>query len=220
MSTMTSQELEYYGPDGLTYTDDAQSNVLFAKEFLKTSIGQQWKLHKLTTDDNFDMVIADAQKKAGRAEVNLKEVEASAREFFLNGDLVPKQEPVAQAPAPKQLSRSQLAWQEMREFTESHSVAECKARSSRDESYRKFLHTNLEREMNDTPVGDAMEPAGTMAVRRDKSIRITEDLRAFAYAYRRSSTAEVKRMSTPATNPFGHKQYTDLLDACIAAGLV
>ena len=125
-----------------------------------------------------------------------------------------------QAPAPKPLSSSQLAWQEYRIFTDSNPVAACKARARTDAGYRNFLNTNLEREMNDTPVTDAVVAIGTQAFRQDKSIRITDDLRAFADAYRRSSTAEVKRMSSPATNPLGHKQYTDLLDACIAAGLI
>ncbi len=71
--------------------------------------------------------------------------------------------------------------------------------------------------MNDTPVDDAV---GTQVVRQDKSIPITEDLRIFADAYQRTSVAEVKRLSSPTTNPVGYKKYRDQLDACVASGLI
>jgi hypothetical protein len=218
--SVTKEEIELYGVEILKWEEDAATGKLFMAEFFKTPVGLQIIGRGLRNLANMETVLDHAQKANGHEDVSVKEFEASAKELFLAGDLQPKKQPVEQAPAPKPLSSSQLAWQEHRVFTDSNSVAACKARARTDEGYRKFLHTNLEREMNDTPVADAAVAIGTQAVRQDKSIRINEDLRAFADAYRRTSTAEVKRMSSVATNTLGHKQYTDLLDACIAAGLV
>jgi hypothetical protein len=217
----TREDVMYYGPECLSWSlEDTKNNDVFYEEFQKTPVGQEIIKAGLKNTDNLYEIIGLAQQRAGRVEITLREAEAAAKELLLDGVLQPKKKPVAQAPAPKPLSSSQLAWQEYRIFTDSNPVAACKARARTDEGYRKFLNTNLVREMNDTPVPDAVVAIGTQAVRQDKSVRINDDLRAFADAYRRTSTAEVKRMSTPATNPLGHKQYTDLLDACIASGLL
>jgi hypothetical protein len=218
--SITREDLEYNGVEILVWDGTKQTAKLFVEEFCKTSIGQQLLEHGLKTSDNMEEILSATQEAYGHDDISLKEFESVAKRMFLNGDLHPKPKPVAPAPAAPKLSSSQLAWSEYRQFTEAHSVTECKNRARIDEAYRKFLHTNLQREIAATPVGDAVESVGTTAVRQDTSIRRTEDLREFADAYRRASTSEVKRLSSPAQNPVGHKQYTDLLDACISAGLV
>ena len=187
---------------------------LFVADFLATEFGQRLESEGLTHAANRKLIAETAIDQYGHLEINMQEFLSVARRLYLLGDLQAKRQPVAQAPAPKPLSSSQLAWQEYRIFTESNPVAACKARASRDEGYRKFLHTNLEREMNDTPVEDAsVQPV-------HQSARITEDLRVFADTYRRTSVTEVKRLSSPTMNPVGHKEYVDSLNACIACGLV
>jgi hypothetical protein len=217
---ITRLDIEYSGVEILQWDGTNETAKLFVEEFCKTPVGEQIVANGLKTTVNMEAILELAQKTNGHEDVGLKEFEVAAKQLFLAGDLQPKQEPVAQAPAPKALSSSQLAWQQFRDFTETHSVAECKARARVDEGYRKFLETNLRREIGSTPVGDACVSVGTTAVRQDTSIRRTEDLRAFADAYRRTATAEVKRLSSPLTNPLGHAQYVDLLDACIASGLI
>jgi hypothetical protein len=203
----TREDVMYYGPECLKWSlDDTSNNDVFYEEFQKTPVGKEIARSGLKNTDNLYAIIGLAQERASRVEITLREAEAAARELFLAGDLQPKKKkPVEQVPAPKALSSSQLAWQEYRIFTDSNPVAACKARATRDEGYRKFLHTNPQREMNETPVPDAVVAIGTQAVRQDKTIRINDDLRAFADAYRRTSSAEVKRMSNAATNPLGHK---------------
>jgi hypothetical protein len=206
---------------GRIFTRDCKANVkMFIREFRESEFGARLVAEGLATGTHLDQILEAAQERFGHDDVNMQEFTATAKSLWMAGDLQPEKKPAPQAPAAPQLTASQRVWQEFRIFTDSHSVQDCKARARVDEAYRKFLNTNLQREMGATQVGDAVVAVGTTAVRQDESIRRTEDLRAFADAYRRTSTAEVKRMSSPATNPLGHKQYTDLLDACIAAGLV
>jgi len=123
-----------------------------------------------------------------------------------------------QTPAEPQLTASQKAWQEFRIFTDSHSVQECKNRVRVDEVYSKFLYTNLVRQMN-SGVGDAVEAVGTQAVRQDRTIRITQELNDFAWAYRAMSSIDVRKNSNLATNPNAASFNQSVAD-CIAAGLI
>jgi hypothetical protein len=217
----TREDVMYYGPECLSWSlEDTSNNDVFYEEFQKTPVGQEIIKAGLKNTDNLYEVIGLAQQRAGRVEITLREAEAAAKELFLDGDLKPKTKPVAQAPAPKPLTEPQKRWSEYREFSERSTSAQCTARARVDSGYASFMRKNYERELGATPVGDAVVSIGTEAVRQDKSIRINDELRAFADAYRRTSTSEVKRMSSPGSNPFRHKQYTDLLDACIASGLI
>jgi hypothetical protein len=225
MSEVTQEDLQYLPYNdanlGRIFTRDCKANIkMFIQEFKESEFGSRLIAEGLATGEHLDQILEETQKRFGHDDVNMREFTATAKSLWMAGDLEPARPATPQAPAVKQLTASQKAWQEFRIFTDSHSVQECKNRARVDEAYRKFLNTNLQREMGGTPVGDAVVAIGTTAVRQDESIRRIEDLRAFADAYRRTSTAEVKRMSSPATNPLGHKQYSDLLDACIAAGLV
>jgi hypothetical protein len=217
----TREDVNFYGPECLNWSlEDTKNNDVFYEEFQKTPVGKEIVKAGLKNTDNLYEIIGLAQERAGRVEITIREAEAAAKELFLAGDLQPKKKQVAQAPAPKPLTESQKLWSEYREFSERSTSAQCTARARVDSGYASFMRKNYERELGATSVGDAVVSIGTEAVRQDKSIRINDDLRAFADAYRRSSTAEVKRMSNAATNPHGHKQYTDLLDACIASGLL
>jgi hypothetical protein len=73
---------------------------------------------------------------------------------------------------------------------------------------------------NGSEVQDAVVGVGTVAKRQDKSISITSDLRKFAEDYRRASSADIKRLSSVASNPHGYTLYLAKLDEAIAAGLI
>lgn len=210
---------EYYGILNWEL-EDAANNDRFAAAFFETPVGQEIKKAGLKTSDNVYAIVGLAQEQAGgRVEITVPEAEAAARELFLAGDLKPKQKPIEQPPSPKPLSSSQLAWSEYLIFSESHSVTECRARARVDEAYRSFMQTNLLREMNETPVGDSVVAIGTQAVRQDKT-RVTKDLREFAENYRRAAASEVRKLSSPAMNPNGYKEYQENLNAAINAGLI
>jgi|HubBroStandDraft_2_1064218.scaffolds.fasta_scaffold02321_1 hypothetical protein len=216
---ITREDVEYNGTEILRWDDTNETAKIFVEEFFKTPVGKQILANSLKTKANMELILSTAQSRTGHADVSLKEFEVATKQLFLAGDLQPKREPEAQAPAPKQLSASQQAWSEFRQYTNTHSVAECKNRARVDEAYRKFLHTNLQREMNDTPVPDAVVAIGTQAVRQDKTVRINEDLRAFAIAYRTMSSAEVRKNSNILTNP-NATEWNRKVDLAIAAGLL
>lgn len=221
---VTAEELEllpYRDANlGRIFTKDCKENIkLFIRDFRAGNVGSQIKEAALDTGENLDAILEDAQAQTGHEDVNLKEYEASARRMWLIGDLKPKQKPVEQPPAPKPLTASQQAWSEYRIFSETHTSAECKARARVDAGYASFVRKNLEREMGETQVGDAVVAIGTQAVRQDKT-RATQNLREFAETYRRAPTSEVRKLSSAAMNPNGYKQYQADLDAAIAAGLI
>jgi hypothetical protein len=216
---ITRLDIEYNGVEILQWDGTNETAKLFVEEFCKTPVGEQIVANGLKTTVNMEAILELAQKTNGHEDVGLKEFEIAAKQLFLAGDLQPKREPVAQAPAAKQLSPSQLAWQEFRIFTESSSVATCKARARVDENYRKFLETNLRREIGNTPVGDGCVSVGTQAVRQDKSVKITQELNDFAIAYRTMSSADVRKNSNIATNPHA-VEWKRNLDLAIAAGLI
>lgn len=212
---------EYYGEILNWELDDVANNDRFAKVFFETTpVGQEIAKARLKTTANMYAIVGLAQERAGgRVEITLAEAEAAATELFLVGELKPKQKKVEQPPAPKPLTASQQAWSEYRIFSETHTSAECKARAKVDAGYANFMRKNLEREMNETGVGDAVVAIGTVAQKQDKT-RATQELREFAEAYRHASTSEVKKLSSPAMNPNGYKEYRKNLDAAIAAGLI
>jgi hypothetical protein len=195
-----------------------ETTELFEEEFYKTSTGRQIRSQGLETKSNIKVILSLAREATGRRDISLKEFETAAKQLFLNGDLQPEEEPAAQAPGAPQLTASQRAWSEYRQFTESHSVQECKNRARVDEAYRKFLNTNLQREMGGG-VGDAVEAFGTQAVRQDKSVKITQELNDFVLAYRVMSAAEIKKNSTLATNPKA-AEFVRNTELAIAAGIL
>jgi hypothetical protein len=211
---------------GRLFTKDCKENVrLFIKEFKESEVGARLVSGGLAYGANLDAILEATQAKFDREEVTLPEFTLIARQLWMIGELKKKSvEPTSIDNTPrdkngKPLSESQLRWSEYRQFSESHSSSECRARARTDSGYRDFLHTNLVREFADQPVGDAVVAIGTQAVRQDKT-RVTQDLREFAQAYRLAPTSEVKKLMSAATNPNGFVEYRTKLDAAIAAGLL
>jgi hypothetical protein len=211
---------------GRLFTKDCKENVrLFIKEFKESEVGARLVSGGLAYGANLDAILEATQAKFDREEVTLPEFTLIARQLWMIGELKKKSvEPTSIDNTPrdkngKPLSESQLRWSEYRQFSESHSSSECRARARTDSGYRDFLHTNLVREFAEQPVGDAVVAIGTQAVRQDKT-RVTQDLREFAQAYRLAPTSEVKKLMSAATNPNGFVEYRTKLDAAIAAGLL
>ena len=212
---MTMEEARMFGCDSLTYIDGNQK--VFVQAFRElTDMGQKLDREDRLTGENLNKIqeAADVSEEP----ITMDQFVAAAKHLYLLGELPVKPEPVEQ---PKELTPSQKFWKECREFTDTHSVADCKARARTDEKYAQFLHTNLVREMgNGSDVQDAVVGVGTMAQRQDKSISIDNDLRRFADEYRHTSSADVRRLSSAALNPSGYQLYKMKLDSCIAAGLL
>jgi hypothetical protein len=213
---MTWDEVKMYGCDGLEYVEGNEK--VFVRAFREmTEIGKRLVNEDLDTSENLNKI----QEAADVSDdpFTMEQFVAAAKRLYLLGELQPKPEPVEVVPT-KKLTPSQQAWSEFRQFTDEHSVADCKARARVDEAYAKFLHTNLLREMGNGNVPDAVVAVGTDAVRQDKTIAITNDLKKFADEYRRTSAADVRRLSSAAQNPNGYLLYKMKLDECIASGLL
>jgi hypothetical protein len=226
--SITREDLEYSGIEILRLDGTPETTELFEEEFYTTSIGRQIRSQGLETKSNIKVILSLARESTGRRDISLKEFETAAKQLFLNGDLQPEQE--LAAPREPDVERDRLGrplspkakqWKRWQEWCNDPNtkMAEIQSLRRTNSEFAEFF-ANQSAQERAGGVGDAVEAAGTQAVRQDESIRRTGDLRAFAAAYRRTSTAEVKRMSSPATNPLGHQQYTDLLDACIASGLI
>jgi hypothetical protein len=213
---LTWEEIKMYGCDGVEYIEGNEK--VFVRAFREmTEMGQKLDNEDLFTTENLTKI-------QGAADVSdepftMEEFVCAARKLYLLGELKPEPAQV-EVVQTKKSTPSQQAWGEFRQFTDSHSVADCKARARTEGAYAKFLHTNLVREMGDGNVPDAVVGVGTNAVRQDKTITVTNDLRKFSEEYRHTSSAEVRRLSSPALNPHGYKLYQAKLDECIAAGLL
>ena len=130
----TAEDLQYHPYNdmhlGRVFTPSCPANIkLFREEFRASELGQRLKSEGLDHSENLVLILSTVQTELNKEDVNMTEMLATAKRLCLLGSLQVKRQPVAQAPAPKPLSSSQLAWQEYRIFTESNPVARCKARA-------------------------------------------------------------------------------------------
>jgi hypothetical protein len=119
----------------------------------------------------------------------------------------------------KPLTEPQRRWSEYTKFANEHSSSECRGRARTDAGFRSFVTKNLFREMNEEGVGDAVVPLNQSASPTKAGLK-DERLVAFANAFRSMSSAEVKSRRSAASNPFGHAQFLEDLNACISLGLI
>lgn len=130
-------------------------------------------------------------------------------------EVVPKTEQVVEPEVP--VHRGQQLWSEYRQFAESHSIQECKQRAKVDAGFASFIRKNLEREMNEGGVGDAVE---NLNARPNEPKTITPELQAFVAEYHRTPNDQVRKLKRADFNPTGYEAYNRNLEAAIAAGLI
>jgi hypothetical protein len=100
----------------------------------------------------------------------------------------PEETPVEVDRNGKRLGASQLAWKEYRDFAESHSSKECKARARVDAGFASFVRINLEREMSG-PIGGA----GTILNSRTETKAAPPELIAWVNEYRTTPMTTVRQ---------------------------
>jgi len=138
---------------------------------------------------------------------------------FVEVEPEPVAEPEPEVPRDKNgnpLSESQLRWSEYRQFSESHSMQECRNRARIDAGFASFMRKNLEREASGG-VGDAVE---NLNQRQQVSASPAEALVAWAAEYHRTPTEKLRQLKRFDTNPYGAAEWNRKFEACIAAGLV
>jgi hypothetical protein len=136
------------------------------------------------------------------------------------GDLTPRpsQTPVEEVPSETPVHRGQQLWSEYRQFSETHSMQECRARARTDIGFASFMRTNLQRESMGTESTQFLV-AGKQPSRPDIS-DVTPELLAWANEFKRTPTEEVRKLRNPTINALGFQQYEANLNAAIAANLV
>jgi len=142
-------------------------------------------------------------------EFNRKVVEQAAPVETLVQD-----EPVDRNGRP--LTESQKRWAEYTRFANERSSKECHERARTDAGFASFVRKNREREMAQ-PIGDAVVDLNAPVA---QSAKASDEIKAFADAYRRMPTAEVRRLSRADSNPVGFAEFNKQVDAAINAGLI
>jgi len=138
-------------------------------------------------------------------------------------ETVPEPELIVEPEVPRDkngnvLSESQIRWSEYRQFSETHSSADCKTRARTDAGYGSFYRKNLEREAQGTE-STQFRLAGQQPSKPDAS-GVSQELLNFADEFRRTSMDEVRRRKSPTLNPLGWEKYQKDLDAALAASLI
>ena len=121
----------------------------------------------------------------------------------------------------KPLSASQLKWSEFRQFADSASMEEINRRKRTDPEFATFVRKNMEREMQEQPVGDGVENLNANRVQQQSGA--PSDVRAYAARYRTMSAAEVKKERSPGMNPLGPaaaREANRLFEAACSDGLI
>ena len=191
----------------------------FCKDFLNTEVGKRFlQLYDSNSaPDAWDGIIAKFRKIYGDDPITFGDLQSFVGDLLLSGGLRAPEPP---APKEKKLSSSQLAWQEYRIFSETHSMNECRARAQQDPAYASFMHKNLEREAAEQSPTDLIN---LNANRTPTKRAIPSDVAAYAERYRTLSIDAVRKELSPGMNPLGPAAAAEaqrLFDASCAAGLI
>jgi hypothetical protein len=117
------------------------------------------------------------------------------------------------------LTEPQKRWAAYTKFANEHSSSECRELARADAGFKSFMQKNLEREMNESGVGDAVVPLNQSSSPTKAGLK-DERLVAFANAFRNMSSAEVRSRKSVASNPFGAAQFMKDINDCIGLGLI
>lgn len=117
----------------------------------------------------------------------------------------------------KSLTDAQIRWSEYRQWSDTHSAAECRARAASDAGYADFRHKQYEREMTRS-IGDPVE---SLTTRQDLNATLIDEHTAeFVRLYQQMSAQEVRNASRADTNPFGYIDFNSNVQRAIDAGLL
>jgi hypothetical protein len=121
----------------------------------------------------------------------------------------------------KLLTDSQIQWGEFRRFAEQASMSEINLRKQSDPEFANFVRKNLQREMQEQPVGDSVVNLNQRVATVKKGV--SADVVAYAARYRVMSSDAVRKELSPGINPLGPAAAAEanrLFEAACAAGLI
>jgi hypothetical protein len=221
---LTWEEIKMYGCDGIEY--EPGNEKVFVRAFREmTPMGQKLTEEDLLTPENMGKIQEAAD--VSNEYFTMEQFIAAAKQLYLLGELKPKPAPAAEPEAERDklgrpLSPKAKQWKHWEEWCNDPKtkVADINALRRADSKFAEFYAHQTRLRVNEEGVQDAVVGIGTDAVRQDKSVSITSDLRKFAEEYRHTSAADVRRLSSAALNPNGYKLYRAKWDECILAGLL
>jgi hypothetical protein len=120
----------------------------------------------------------------------------------------------------KLLTDVQIKFGEMARFAATATADAVRQRKHTDHEFLVFLQSQLRKEMQDQPVGDAVVNLNQMAPTKKNP---PADVAAYAARYRTMSTTDVKRELSPGMNPHGPAAAAEanrLFNSACAAGLI
>jgi hypothetical protein len=220
----------------VTFTiDDRDELVSSIKEILTTTeIGQTYnKLYyaKERGDDDAAKMVAAAQQIAGGPNISIRHLTRALELLIDSGELQPKnvaQSAQLEEPAEdlrprdengKLLTQAQLDWSEMTAFAQTATPDAIRQRRHTDSAFAEFVRTNLRREMQEEPVGDAVTPLGQSTTKA----RASQDLVDFARKYTLEPTTNLRPKGgyvTLAGETISWAVFNDLFSKATAARLL
>jgi hypothetical protein len=199
---------------------DPASQKQFADEFEQTEVGQRFfnMQNRDSVEDAWSFAISKFRKVHGDDPIVLGDFVQFMDDLMLSGAI---QAPAPWGPKEKQLSRSQLQWKEFREFSETHSMNECRARAASDQSFSNFMHKNMEREMAEN---QGPELSVNLNIKGPATTQfISDQLRTFVETYRTTPTDKLRLLSNPGSNPegpTGARKWNALFSEACEKGLI
>jgi len=224
--------LRGFAPDGSrAWGDDKDMQAAFWEDVKGTPAWSRYARDYGTSDTNNAIIVATLETLYGETDEFSANQFLDAMQTAMDSGAIKKRKPVevaepaaapAQGPVDRNghpLSAAQQKWAFYAEFASTHSSAECRELARTDASFKSFMQKNLEREMNEEGVGDAVVPLNQSASPTKAGLK-DERLVAFAEAFRNMSSSDVRSRKSAASNPFGAAQFMKDINDCISLGLI
>jgi hypothetical protein len=189
----------------ITFTIDDRDELVssFKEIFATTDVGRNYKTNYFTkerSDDDCAKTIAAAQQIAGGPNISSRHLQHALTLLIDSGEIQPRfAVQAAQFEEPEEdtrprdrngklLTPQQIAWGEMARFAETATPDAIRQRRHTDQVFAEFVRTNLRREMQEQPVGDAVSPAGQPTTKA----RASQELVDFARKYNAEPIANLR----------------------------
>ena len=177
------------------YVDDQDEVVSALREiFTGNEVGKNYKQNfytKASGDADYEKLIKAAVRIAGGPMISAGNLTHALELLIDSGELQPKnvsqstqlEEPEGDIrPLDKNgklLTEQQIAWGEMARFAGTATPDAIRQRRHTDRAFADFVRTNLRREMQEQPVGDAVTPEGQPTTKA----RASKELESFAHKF-------------------------------------
>ncbi len=213
--------------------DEDECVAALREIFNTTDIGQDYVANyriEESADADANLVLNAAVRVAGGFQISVNDLAVALALLIETGQIRPKNfkaavpfaEPkIDTRPRDKNgdvLSESQIRWREYRQWSETHTMDQCRARAKSDEGYGSFVRKNLEREFAAPGVPDAVTPIG-----QSQGKKATPELISFVQKYTKEPSSNLRPRGgyvSLAGEQIPYQSFLQQVDAATAAGLI